>query len=95
MDFYGCRSCSLSPETAAEFDAMVAKAVQLAEAIISGEPAEQRGTLCAGSLPQFEGELSVFWFARHGWMPLRDVTAARKMHSKVVDIDPQLHLMRG
>jgi tetratricopeptide (TPR) repeat protein len=76
-----------SAEAAREFDASVAKAVELAEAQIAANP---RNTAALYALGLSHGLRANYNFlVRKAWRDaLRDVTAARKLHSKVVEIDP-------
>jgi tetratricopeptide (TPR) repeat protein len=77
----------LTPETAAEFDASVAKAVQLAEAQIAENPRNTDALYALGFSHGLKANYN--FLVRKAWMDaLRDVTAARKLHSKVVEIDP-------
>jgi tetratricopeptide (TPR) repeat protein len=76
-----------TPEAGREFDGSVAKAVQLAEAQLGENPRNIDALYALGISHGLKANYN--FLVRKAWRDaLRDVTAARKLHSKVVEIDP-------
>jgi tetratricopeptide (TPR) repeat protein len=76
-----------TPEAGREFDDSVAKAVQLAEAQLAENPRNTDALYALGISHGLKANYN--FLVRKAWRDaLRDVTAARKLHSKVVEIDP-------